>query len=670
MAGEIAEWARPPWRLRDLEGRGRIGAVALLAILFVPPVLALVRALHDGWIPSGDEANIAVRALDVFSRHPPLTGLPSTSGLYGSNIRTNHPGPIEFYLLAVPLRVLGMTAGPLLTATTINAGAVVISVWVCFRRLGYASMLWAGVLAVAFMWSTGTVVLSDTLSSNMTTYSLLATAVLVWAVVDGDARLLPLAAFVASYAAQQHLAAGIVVGALATFAIIAVPLIAWSRRRAGAAPTELPWRRNALLAAGVLGVCWLPVVADEVSGNPGNLTAIVRFARDGRPTLGLERGLFQAVHAVAPPSILGHSVSSGLAFIAQPSVLTWTLGVSVVCVLACIAWVQRTERPSLARLAIIALVLLAAGVENGSSVPFSIERVRTNLYRWTWTAAFLAWLAIGIAVAASAHRLVKRRGGRLESAWSPVRAVTLLVAAALLAAAVAFVPEHSSHNREQPAFRAEKIINATVLAHLPARRPVRVVMYGTDATLSVGPALIFRLVQTGHRVEIDSFAEPFYGSWRLYRPKSNPVTIVVTSGEAELPYGVGELLAWQPFGAPADPSFRALAKRRSELIASLSRQALGRSVVLTPEETRFLDASKNSLSTLALKLSLFQLQTTPATSLRNPNVLRLVLDGAVRAPVLDRTEVQELLDFPRSSHRSTYGDEQVQVHLIEPGVSS
>ena len=30
---------------------------------------------------------------DVFSSHPPLTGLPSTSSLYGNYIQTNHPGP-------------------------------------------------------------------------------------------------------------------------------------------------------------------------------------------------------------------------------------------------------------------------------------------------------------------------------------------------------------------------------------------------------------------------------------------------------------------------------------------------------------------------------------------------------------------------------------------------
>ena len=145
MASQPDDWGRARHRLRDLQGRDRWYAIGLVVLVLVPFVVALVRAFHDGWVPSGDEANIATRALDVFSRHPPLTGLPSTSALYGDKIQTNHPGPIEFYLIAVPLRVLGMSAGPLLTAATINAACGLIALWVFLRRLGLTAMLWAGV---------------------------------------------------------------------------------------------------------------------------------------------------------------------------------------------------------------------------------------------------------------------------------------------------------------------------------------------------------------------------------------------------------------------------------------------------------------------------------------------------------------------------------------------
>ena len=40
----------------------------LLVLVVAPFVVAIVRALRDGWVPSGDESNIATRALDVFSQ--------------------------------------------------------------------------------------------------------------------------------------------------------------------------------------------------------------------------------------------------------------------------------------------------------------------------------------------------------------------------------------------------------------------------------------------------------------------------------------------------------------------------------------------------------------------------------------------------------------------------
>src|SRR4051794_30642233 len=166
----------PPYRLRSLRGVELAIALSVLGLAVVPFVVALVRAYHDGWVPSGDEANIATRSLDVFSRHPPLTGLPSTSFLYGDEIFTHHPGPIEFYLLAAPLRLFGSRTGLLVSAMLINAFYVLVALWVCFRRAGLGVMLWASVLLQAVMWSAGTAILTDTLSSNMTMYPVLGTA--------------------------------------------------------------------------------------------------------------------------------------------------------------------------------------------------------------------------------------------------------------------------------------------------------------------------------------------------------------------------------------------------------------------------------------------------------------------------------------------------------------
>jgi hypothetical protein len=43
-----------------------------------------------------------------------------------------------------------------------------------------------------------------------------------------------------------------------------------------------------------------------------------------------------------------------------------------------------------------------------------------------------------------------------------------------------------------------------------------------------------------------------------------------------------------------------------------------------------------------------------------------VLGDAFRSPAFDKAKVRQLLDLPRYSHRGTYGDEQVQVRVVNP----
>jgi hypothetical protein len=656
-------------RLRDLQGRDRLLAVGLVVLVLVPFAVALLRAFGDGWIPSGDEANIATRALDVFSRHPPLTGLPSTSDLYGSKIHTNHPGPIEFYLLAVPVRVLGMSAGPLLTAAVINAAFVLISLWVFFRRLGLTATLWAGVLLLAMMWSGGTAVLTDTLSSNMTMYSLLGVTVLAWALIDGDVRLLPLAAFVASYAAQQHLAAGLIVFVLLAVATVALATsVVRQARRANPTVKQVAFRWS-LLAGAVAVVCWAPAVVDQVHGHPGNLSEIVRFARDdSRATLGLESGFYQAVHAITPPTILGRTDTSGSFFLTDPRTVRLVLGALILGALALFGWRERVRSPGAARLALVALVLLLAGIFNGSKIPYSAEQTRVNLYRWTWTAAFVTWAALGLAVAVvvarfAGHRSVVRRAPRLGPP-------ALLVVAALLATSIVLVHGSDDHNRELPDFALEKRVDAAVLARIDRHRPVYVTGLGTDASLSVAPQLISRLVEAGFTVEVPAFWTTTYGNERKYRPRSHPTTIVISSGRAQRPTGDGELITVQHFGPPDDPRFAALSATRSALLDRLAAAARGVKVELTPGAGALIERRFSGLQLYRINFLLFIMPKYPRTVFAEPEILWLVLQGILRAPALDPNDVRRLLELPAYEHLGLNGDEQVEVRIVKPGDAS
>ena len=658
-------WAHARFRLRELEGRDRVLALAMFALVLVPFVVALVRAFGDGWIASGDEANIATRALDVFSRHPPLTGLPSTSALYGDKIGTNHPGPMEFYLLAIPLRALGLSAGPLLTAAAINAGCVLITLWVFLRRLGLTAMLWAGVLLLAVMWSGGTAVLTDTLSSNMTMYSLLCTAVLVWALVDGDLRLLPLAAIVASYAAQQHLAALVIVAALVAVAIVALATRIVVRMRRGDPDTTRSTLRWSAAALGVAVVGWTPVAIDQFTGHPGNLTNIVNFARDDtRPTLGLKIGIYEAMHAVAPPTILARTDSTGRILLDSPGALRLAVGVLVLGALALVAGTARRREPAVARLALVALVLVGAGVVNGSNVPRSFESERINLYRWTWAAAFVTWAALGVGLVYLLGVRGRGRGRSRAGRSGRLGPVALLVAAALVTTAIVFVSGNDDHNREVPDFAIEKGVNAAVLARIDRRQPVLVVGVGQDASLSVAPTLILRLVEAGVKVEVQGYLTMAYGTSRTYRPGAP--WIVVTSGHAVEPSGPGELIWTRPFGRERTAAYTALAAQRTALLDDLSAAVRGSKVELAPGGQRLIERTYPGLDGFVVGSLFLHMSANPRPAFGDARVLRLILAGILRAPAVDIAKVRRLVDLPAYAHKGAWGDEQVAVYLLTP----
>ena len=166
----------------------------------------------------------------------------------------------------------------LLGAGAITAAALLITAWVALRRAGPAVALGVTVLLALTTWSTGTAVLTDPISSNIGGYPLLAGAVLAWALLLGDLRLLPLAVAVVSFAAQQHLA-------------MVIPAGAVSRRWRRSAPSPrctTSWRDPAARPGPCAGCsqvrrserCWLPIAIDQVTGDPGNLTAVLRFSED------------------------------------------------------------------------------------------------------------------------------------------------------------------------------------------------------------------------------------------------------------------------------------------------------------------------------------------------------------------------------------------------------
>lgn len=540
-----------PHRLRDLDRRGRLVAALCGLLLLVPVGASVGRALADGWIPSNDDALIVLQARDVLSTDPPLIGQPSTSELYADGLTARHPGAIEFYLLALPIRVLGPAVGTLLTAAALAGAAVLITAWIAFRRAGPAVALGATVLLSGAMWSSGLAVLSDPLSSNVGGYPLIAGTALAWALWCDDRRLWPLAVAVWSFTIQQHLAIFGIAGIVAAWGTAgAVVLTLTHRREVGRLASSARW---AAVSVGVGVVCWLGPLVDQLFGT-GNLGNIVELSsHSDRPTLGLGRGLRVGWNAMsaAPPLLTTRDVTdselSGLDLLTPLSggrAVAVGLGGILLLVATGVAYLGRRQPGGRSRLALAgtALVVLAGGVLTAANVPDSLEASRINFYRWMWSAAIAGWGTILWTAATTVRSLLP--GERRRPAWlapAGVGAVLLLVGGVALATATH--DGFADQRRDEPLFAYEADAIDALTEVLPRDRPVRVLAPDIAAWISVAPAIVVGLEDAGYEVWVNPSQAGGYGDHRTRPPRDGESVVAVLSADGATSGADGERVA-------------------------------------------------------------------------------------------------------------------------------
>jgi len=129
--------------------------LASIGLAILPVVVAVGRAIENGWTPLSDDAYFAVRARDVFSYHNfPLLGTwSSSSQAYGINL--HNPGPLQFDLLALPVRIFGGGAGLALGVAIINIVAIVGIAVFAYRRGGALTGTLAMLLTAGLCWTMG-----------------------------------------------------------------------------------------------------------------------------------------------------------------------------------------------------------------------------------------------------------------------------------------------------------------------------------------------------------------------------------------------------------------------------------------------------------------------------------------------------------------------------------
>jgi hypothetical protein len=239
--------------------------VAVIGVLVLPLAVGAVRALVDGTPnPGGDQAIFELRVGDVGDDTPVL-------GSY-SRLGANHPGPLWFYLLATPFRLLGQDFAALQVGTlAVGALSLAAMAWIAWARGGRTVLLWTGALLAAFVHALGPGWVADPWEPKGLTLVVAALLFVTFDAVMGRLWSLPAAAVVASILAQAQ-------ATLAPFAMtMGVLALGATAVRAVRDREGDPDRRRAL--AGLAGttllvlLLWSPPLVQQLRADPGNLTA-------------------------------------------------------------------------------------------------------------------------------------------------------------------------------------------------------------------------------------------------------------------------------------------------------------------------------------------------------------------------------------------------------------
>ena len=369
------------------------GAVALccgaVSVAFLASGIA---AAVGGWRPSWDTAFIQLRVLDVATGRTPLIGMPSTVS-QSLAAPAHHPGPLHFWLLALPtLLTRSIPAGLAIAQAMVNATLAGLSL-LAVRAAGSARNLWAATA----VWLIATVLIGDELlhdpwNPHMATVALLAAFISTAALWRGDSAIAIIAVMVAaSVAAQSHLSALIPSVALVVTASIAVV------RRRG-------WRstgRQAFIAFAVLAVCWSGPLLDQLLHRPGNLRTLATAGDSLGTSFGFVAGFDRLARTVTPPGL----IRSGL-----PSVMTgaglWVGRVVLVVLVAVVilTGLRRSRRSGCPAAGTPALVLASATWLGQSITPITFGSVfGRHMWELMWPAALALWTA-AIAGAATEAR--------------------------------------------------------------------------------------------------------------------------------------------------------------------------------------------------------------------------------------------------------------------------
>ena len=311
--GETAARARTP-------SAAVLVAVLLTLVSVIPVVCVVTRMTGRSYFPIQDLAVVDLRVRDVWTLNTPLIGPYSKS--------FNHPGPMFFWVLAIPSLLAGQAAWATLVASAVVMGlAIVASARVAWRAGGIALVVVA--LAASTLSLRASFLYMHPWNPNTAEPFFILFLLLVAATAAGDLGKLVWVAVVGSFLLQTHV--GYLPVVAAPIALLAGALFRRWRREPVRARV---YRREVLKATGVALVLWLPPLAQQIFSKGGNLSAMLKYS--GR-TQGRAIGVTHALGLLAAdfkwrPTWLGGTTSTRFPGVEELPSSAWWLLVPLVLV--------------------------------------------------------------------------------------------------------------------------------------------------------------------------------------------------------------------------------------------------------------------------------------------------------------------------------------------------
>ena len=537
-----------PWNAhaRSTVTVGRVALAGSVIVAVLPVVVAGLRAVRRGWIPTWDRAILALRASDVLTRHPPLLGTWSTASDYG--IVVNHPGPLQFQVLAPWVWLFGPSDGTALGVAALNALCIVGVTWLAGRRGGLLAALIATAVMASLVWSMGSETLYDPWQPNavMLPFAVFLTA--AWSTADNDLVALPVMVVSGSFVLQTHLGYVVLVPGVA---LISLGLLCWrvrSDRRdaARAGDSTRPWTARpawwAMLAVAIGLVCWAPPLYEQVTGRyGGNLGSLVHAAAHPKSTEAAGRSTEtastdDAVRIVGgtlalPPWWFPPSFQSPAVGLYGEGVATRdaVAGLGLMGTVLAVGLVRAACRghTTIATGLGLALAVIPLAIYTTDSAPMEVGFSALRL-RYLWVVSAFIGMMLALAV------VDELRLRRPAPGWAKTVA-SLGIAAVAVAAGVAAIP-YADHNGTETnrGVAAANSLAAQLLPQVEGRGAVLVQVPSSMSFATwVGPGLLVAFRQAGVPFVVDDpILVRHLGHFRRYDGRNADLRLLVVPANA------------------------------------------------------------------------------------------------------------------------------------------